>query len=173
MLKESAAAPIQSLQVRASDGFPPVFAQACTNEPLCTFVPLGGNRAWLAALPVQDVPGGNRALSSVLVRAEAAAAEQPQLLGQPLAAFSVTRRCQRSWKWRKDGLSMSCCRCQGSRQDGRAAPTSPAHVEKARVCSSGSRSALPGCHEDTAGLPGIYSWTNPSPNPAAGRAASD
>lgn len=37
----------------------------------------------------------------------------------------------------------------------------------------GEGSALPGCHTDTAGLPGIYSWINPSPNPAVGRSASD
>lgn len=119
----------------------------------------------------QDIPGGNRTLSSVFVRAEGVGAVQAQVLEQPLAAFPVTRRCQRSWKWRKDSLSISCCRCQGSRQDGQAAPASPClHGNHGRV-PAGEGSALPGCHTDTAGAPGIYTWINFSPNPAVGRSA--
>lgn len=53
---------------------------------------------------------------------------------------------------------MSCCRCQGSRQDGRAAPTSPAQwkkrgcvpVERAQLCQGATRTLL-GSPGSTAG----------------------
>lgn len=163
MSKESATAPLWrpgrciSLQREQMRGFRLSLLEPVINEPLCTFVPFGGNWVWLVALAVPRHSW--RKLHGVFSVCESRGE-------QPLVAFPVTQKCQCSWKWRKGSLSMSCCRHQGCAQGGWAAPAAPCPHGKHRRAPVRKSSALPGCHTAGCWAPWDLQLDLPQPKPS-------